>query len=421
MNHCWKDYREHLEETGRTGSAEWIATWDDGNKTCLLEDGHKAITILLTTVRLRSRSQRNQLVNYQESKVIQRQLKLKLTKAQERELERWLYHLTSVWNWAIRKIELDARDGIYYSRRNFKNLLANHGRKLAIPSHTLQGVLTGAHDAWSRCFERTKCKPRLKGRRNRLNSIPFPDPLQQPTRNRIALPGIKSVRFHKQDIRLAGIKCGRVVKRSSGWYLCLSIDSDRLPIRTTGAGLIGIDPGFSSLLTLSDGEVVDHPRELERSALRMAQARRGNNQKLAARIQERIRNQRKDRNHKLSFRLVAENQFIAFSKDRHASIARRFGKSVASSGHYQIRRMLSYKSKCRTDGLGVYVEPESRNSTKTCSACDALTGPTGLAGLKVRQWTCAQCGAEHDRDVNAAINALIAGAGLAHEMSVRAA
>jgi len=41
MNHCWQDYREHLEETGREGSDEWIATWHDGNKTCLLEDGHE--------------------------------------------------------------------------------------------------------------------------------------------------------------------------------------------------------------------------------------------------------------------------------------------------------------------------------------------------------------------------------------------
>jgi transposase len=119
--------------------------------------------------------------------------------------------------------------------------------------------------------------------------------------------------------------------------------------------------------------------------------------------------------------LVAENQFIAFSKDNHSIIRKRFGKSVASSGHAQLRQMLSYKSKCRTDGLGVYVEVDSRNSTKTCSACGALSGPTGLSGLKVRQWTCAHCGAEHDRDVNAAINTLIAGAGLAHERLARVA
>jgi transposase len=80
--------------------------------------------------------------------------------------------------------------------------------------------------------------------------------------------------------------------------------------------------------------------------------------------------------------------------------------------------MLSYKSKCRTDGLGVYVEVDPRNSTKTCSTCGALTGPTGWAGLKVRQWECPSCGTHHDRDINAAVNTLIAGAGIALERKV---
>lgn len=40
-NHCWKDYRTHLEETGHIYSDEWVETWYDGNKTCLLDDGHE--------------------------------------------------------------------------------------------------------------------------------------------------------------------------------------------------------------------------------------------------------------------------------------------------------------------------------------------------------------------------------------------
>jgi len=353
--------------------------------------------------------------------MIQCQVKLKLTPRQGRQLDHWLRHLTSVWNWAIKKIENDGRDGIYYRSKEFQNLLAGHSRKLSIPSHVLQGVLSQAHGAWARCFKRITRRPRLKGRRNKFNSIPFPDPIRPPTGNSLTLFGIRRVRFHKQTIPSGVIKCGRIVKRASGWYLCLFIDAEPNAISPISNGEIGIDPGFSSLLILSTGEKIEHPRELEATEQRLAQAQRGNNKQLVSRLQERISNQRKDRNHKLSHRLVAENQVVAFSKDRHSAIAKRFGKSVASSGHYQLRQMLSYKSKCRTDGLGVYVEVDSRNSTKTCSACGCLSGPTGLAGLKVRQWTCADCGAQHDRDVNAAINTLIAGAGLAHEMSVRAA
>lgn len=353
--------------------------------------------------------------------MIQSQLKLKLSKSQERQLEEWLPILASVWNWAIRKIELDAKDGFYYSRKQFQNLLANHGPKIGIASHTLQGILLQAHTSWQRCFRKVARKPRLKGRRNKLNSIPFPDAIKPPKNNRIVLWGVGSLRFHKQELPSGKIKCGRIVKRASGWYLCLFIDAEPKAIPALGNGCVGIDPGFNSLLALSTGEKIAHPRELEQSALRLAQAQRGGNKKLVARIREHVASQRKDRNHKLSRRLVSENQFIAFSADRHRNIARRFGKSVGDSAHYQLRQMFSYKSKCRTDGLGVYVEPDSRNSTRTCSACGALTGPQGWAGLKVREWDCGACGAHHDRDTNAGMNALISGAGLAHETLATAA
>jgi transposase len=353
--------------------------------------------------------------------MIQCQVKLKLTPRQERQLTRWFRHLTAVWNWSIKKIENDAHVGIYYRPKGFVNLLAGHGQKIGVPSHVIQCVLSVAYTSWTRCFKGLAKKPRLKGRRRRLNSIPFSDPFRAPGNGRIHILGLGKVRFHKQSLPIGKIKCGRVVKRASGWYLCLFIDAAPESIPVVGNMRVGIDPGFKSLITLSDGEKVERPRELEGDAQRLVQSQRGHNGRLTARLKEHEANQRKDRNHKLSRRLVAENQFIAFSADRHKAIAKRFGKSVASSGHDQLRQMLSYKSKCRTDGLGVYVEVDSRNSTKTCSPCGALTGPSGLAGLRVRQWTCAHCGAEHDRDVNAAINTLVAGVGLTHERLVRVA
>lgn len=340
--------------------------------------------------------------------MLQRQLKLQLTKRQERDLERWIYHLTSVWNWAIRKIELDARDGIYYSPKAFHNLLAGVSKRLDIPGHSIQGILSNAHLSWRRCFKKISQKPRLKGQRNRLNYIPFPDPLRAPSGNRITLPGLRSVRFHKQSLPAGKVKCGRIVKRASGWYLCLFIDAAPKPIQRTASGRIGIDPGFTSLLTTSSGETVSHPRELEAGAERLAQAQRGSRRKLAARLQERIANRRKDRNHKLSHRLVAENVLIAFSADRHKGVARKFGKSVSSSSHYQLRRMLSYKSPISGTK---YVEIDPGFSTMTCSNCGARSGPTGWSGLAVRLWKCTSCGTSHDRDINAAVNTLLAALG----------
>ena len=343
--------------------------------------------------------------------MIQRQLKLRLNTSQAKQLDTWLWHLTGVWNWAIRKIEADAKDGIYYSQQALHNLLAEHGKKLGIPSHTLQGMLDTAYIAWQRCYKKLAKKPRLKGRRNRLASIPFPDAFKTPQGNRMHVPGIGSVRFHKQALPIGRLKSGRLVKRASGWSLCLCIDTQPNGIPHTGDGVIGIDPGFLSLLTLSTGETVPHPQELKQTAQRLAQAQRGNRRQLTARLPERLANQRKDRNHKLSRRLVAAHQTIAWSKDNDKALARMFGKSVASAGHAQLRGMLTYKG---TASGRQFLAVPSKYSTKTCAACGSLSGPTGYAGLRVRQWTCV-CGTIHDRDVNAAVNTLIAGVGMTHE------
>ena len=340
--------------------------------------------------------------------MIQVQLKLCLTGVQERKLLGWLHILTGVWNWGIRKIELDARDGVYHSQMDFQNLLAGHSEKSGVPSHVLQGILAQAYISWKRCFKKLGGKPRLKGFRNRLNGIQFPDPVKSVKNNRISLPGIGSLKFHAQTIPVGKIKCARIVRRASGWSLCLFIDAQPKAIPHLADGQVGIDPGFKHLLTLSTGEKIEHPRELEASAVRLAGAQRGGRKKLAARIQERIGRQRKDRNHKLSRRLVAMNAVICFSKDNHKAISKKFGKSVTSSSHGQLRSMLAYKSRA---GGRQYIEVEPRNSTRTCSTCLALTGPTGWDGLKVRQWECEVCGTPHDRDINAAINTLLVGAG----------
>lgn len=349
--------------------------------------------------------------------MIQCQIKLKLTPRQERGLDHWLRHLTAVWNWSIKKIENDGRDGIYYTPKAFQNILNGHSKKMGIPHDAISGTLDTAYAAWRRCFRSLARKPKLKGRRNRLNSIAFAHGTKIKD-GRVLVPLLGRVRFHKQSVPEGHIGQFRLLKRASGWHACLFIQTESEAIERVANDRIGIDPGFSSLLTISTGEKVDHPHELQASAIRLAQAQRGRGRRLTARIQERITNQRKDRNHKLSRRLVSENLFIAFSKDNIRGISKRFGKSVASSGHGQLRSMLAYKSRA---GGTLYVEPESRKSTITCSTCGAETGPRGLAGLSVRLWTCEACGSRHDRDINAALNTLKAALGASVERLVRVA
>jgi putative transposase len=242
--------------------------------------------------------------------MVRYQLKLRLNRSQEKILEEWLWHLTGVWNWAVRKIEQDAQGGIYYSEYDMMGLVAGHSKRMGIPSHTLRALASRAQVTWQRCFKKKGGKPHLKGIRNRLNDVPFPGMFNSPKRNRIHVTKLGWVRFHKQKLPEGKLKCGSIIKRASGWYLCLVIDTEPQPIPTTGHGQVGIDPGFKHLLTLSNGKKVEHPRELEQGTERLVQAQRGKNKKLVARLQERTANRRKDRNHKLSRHLVSENSEV---------------------------------------------------------------------------------------------------------------
>ncbi len=341
--------------------------------------------------------------------MIIRKLKLKLNKTQEQQLDTWLWRLTGVYNWAIKKIENNAKNKIYFSKYDFQNLLAGHGKKIDIPSHAIQGVLIQAYTAWERCFKKMSRKPRLKGVRNKLNSIPFPDPIKPPEGNKISIPGMGKVRFHKQDIPEGAIKCGRIIKKPSGWYLCLWIDTvHTFPVKKT-KDEVGIDPGFSTLLTLSNGEKIENPRELRKGAERLAQAQRAGDKKLVARLHERQANKRRDRNHKISRKIVENYKKIYYSKDNFSELARTHGKSVSEAGLGQLISTITYKgSACDREVIPV----DSQFTTMTCSVCGSRTGPSDWDKLAVRQWNCA-CGAQHDRDINSARNVLLAGAGSA--------
>jgi len=332
--------------------------------------------------------------------MITRELKLKPTKIQEKMIGDWLWNLTGVYNWGLRKIEQDAKDSIYYSKLEFMNLLANHGKKMGIPSHTLQGILLQVWTTWDRCFKKIAKKPRLKSVHNKLNSIPFPDsiPITRIKNNRIRIPVIGMIKYHKQEIPEGRIKQGRIIKRASGWYMQLTIDVKHVFKVKETEDRVGFDTGFEHLIVLSDGTKIANQRNYLKSQERLAQAQIGKRRKLSARLHERVANRRKDYNHKVSRSIVENYSEIYCTNDNLKSQSKRFGKSVNDAGINQLRRYLSYKS---DNHSRKFVLVDSKNTTMTCSSCGALSGPSGLAGLSVRSWECG-CGACHDRDINSA-------------------
>ena len=86
--------------------------------------------------------------------MIVRELKLKLNKKQLKELEECLWYLTGLYNWTIRKIELDAKYKIYHSVFGLNNLLSNHGKRIGVHSQFFQQTIKQAYNAWERCFKK---------------------------------------------------------------------------------------------------------------------------------------------------------------------------------------------------------------------------------------------------------------------------
>lgn len=180
---------------------------------------------------------------------------------------------------------------------------------------------------------------------------------------------------------------------------------------------VGIDAGITSLVTLSSGEKVSNPRHERRDRKRLALAQRrlsrkakGSNNRARARIKvarvhARIVDRRRDHLHKLSTRLVRENQTIVIEDLNVRGMVRnhRLARAISDASWSDLRSMLAYK--CQWYGRELVVIDRWYPSSKTCSACGALRD---VMPLNVREWTC-RCGTTHDRDVNAAVNIRAAG------------
>lgn len=201
------------------------------------------------------------------------------------------------------------------------------------------------------------------------------------------------------------IKCGSFNQNSKGeWFVNLVIEeADTLRISTGQE--CGIDLGLKTIATLSDGKEFNRENLTKQFERRLGMAQRARKKKLSRAIHNKIKNKRKDFNHKATTNLVRNYDKIVVG-DVSSSKVKKTGmaKSVSDAGWYSFKQMLKYKA----IRLGVeYKEVNESYSTITCSDCFARSGPSGLSGLGVREWVCTKCGVSHLRDVNAAKNILL--------------
>ena len=208
-----------------------------------------------------------------------------------------------------------------------------------------------------------------------------------------------------------------VIREPDGrYYASFVVDRQAAPLPRCKRE-VGVDVGLARLVVTSGGEIIANPRLLRAKQRRLAKAqralsrkRKGSANRAKARhrvavLHRKVRETRLDHAHKVALWLVRDNQAVYAEDLAVSGLARtRLAKSIHDAGWSQLLRLLAEKA--QHHGRGFYQIGRFVPTSQICSACGAIDGPKPLS---VRLWTCAACGAVHDRDVNAARNILAAG------------
>ena len=164
--------------------------------------------------------------------------------------------------------------------------------------------------------------------------------------------------------------------------------------------------GSETIQRINDGDKLFAGEFYRSIEAKIAQNQRRGHKRQAKRLHRTASRRRADALHRFSRAIVDRYQTIFIGDVSSLKLVKtRMAKSVLDAGWGLLKNQLQYKG--QQAGRHVFIVNE-RNTTRACSSCQALTGPTGLDMLVVRAWVCSACGDRHDRDVNAAKNILLA-------------
>ncbi|MCZ0997755.1 RNA-guided endonuclease TnpB family protein [Streptomyces mirabilis] len=349
------------------------------------------------------------------------------TDAQAAELSRTFGCVRKVYNMALAaRTEAWARqERVNYHQTSAMLTAWKKTEELAylneVSSVPLQQALRHLQTAFTHFFGKRARYPRFKSRKKSRRSAEYTT---------------SAFRFRNGELRLAkmseplrivwsrplpeGAKPSTVTvsqDNAGRWFVSLLCDDPSVqPLPATGQA-IGVDVGLNHLLTLSTGEKIANPRHerrdraaLARQQRRLAKKEKGSANRARARlkvakIHARIADRRRDTLHKITTRLVRENQTIVIEDLTVRNMVKnhRLARAISDAAWSEFRSMLEYKAQWY--GREVIAVDRWFPSSKLCSACGTLQD---TMPLNVRTWTC-DCGITHDRDVNAAHNLLAAG------------
>ena len=328
-----------------------------------------------------------------------------------------------VYNWSLEnKIRAYESEGKSISRFTLNKMLpglkSEHEWLKDVNSQSLQGATLNVDNAFTRFFREKKGFPKFKSRKNPVQSFSVPPHYNVNFEtHKIKLPKIGWVKT-KLHRKYQGVeKTATVSVTSTGkFYISILIDDEEeeVPVQQFDENTtLGIDLGIKDFAIVSNGEKIDNPRCLKKSLLQMKVMQRrlsrkqtgSNNRKKAkivvSKLHEKIHNQRNDFQHKLSFRLVCENQAIALETLNVDGMLKNhtLAQHIADASWSSFVTQLEYKA--QRLGKTILRIGQFEPSTKICSKCGYYNRDLTLAD---RDWVCPDCGSHHDRDINAAIN-----------------
>lgn len=353
------------------------------------------------------------------------------TQAQQRWLGRVFGATRYIYNWGL------ATRQAYYTAESktlpYPNLsvsMTQHKKEedkkwlTTLPAQVLQQSLVDLQAGYENFFKKQAKFPRFKKKGKSRDSCRFPNQSFGIRKDqlRLAKGGLFKINLHRPlstDAKL--LSCTISLDRSGRYHASILVQQEtskeKIPQPALSAA-VGIDLGISSLLILSTGEKIDNPKHADKDRKALAHAQRSVSRKQlgsrnrakankrVARIHARIADRRRDNLHKITTRLVRENQAIMIEDLNVAGMVRNhsLARAIQGASWGELTRQLEYK--CDWYNRELIKIDRWFPSSKTCSECGYLSPSLPLSQ---REWECPSCNTLHDRDINAAKNILAVG------------
>jgi putative transposase len=311
--------------------------------------------------------------------------------------------VNTVWNYCNETSFNAIRNhGKFLSAIDLKNLTSGSAKELGLNSVTVQSTCEEYYIRRTQ-FKKRKLRWRVsKGSKRSLGWIPFKANSIQVKGDRVFYLG------HGYKIWLSRPIEGRILSGSFSqdaqghWYVNLACEVSKIENKHSVED-VGIDLGLKTSAVLSDGTKIDNSAEYRKLEEKLGKAQRAKKKKQTKKIHAKIKNKRRDYLHKETTKIAKKYHTVFVGDVSGKFVQSGNGKSSTDASIGVIRDLLKYKAIRHS---GYCIEVSESSSTVTCSCCHKKTGPSGLSGLGIREWTCGECHTQHDRDTNAARNIL---------------